>query len=289
MIAGARHAWLIVNAAMMLIACSTPFTHEVRAAVPVEESTGTTVRGTGAAPPVTTTSPSSSTVRTYPAVGAATVPATPPRTGGGNAELFYQIQLLQNEVKELRGLIEEQAHQISRLEASQKEQYMDVDRRLAALAGVAGGERPASPTDGTMTITGPPTNAGGGTGNEQNDYTAAYNLIASNRPTEGIEAMTRFLRNYPDSKYAGNAYYWLGEGYLALPDADLERARQSFMQVQTGYPTHAKVPDAIFKTGVVYHMLGDVPKAMEHFDKVQREFPGSAAAQLAKSYAAELR
>jgi tol-pal system protein YbgF len=141
-----------------------------------------------------------------------------------------------------------------------------------------------------MTITGPPTGgAGGGTGNEQNDYTAAYNLIASNRPTEGIEAMTRFLRNYPDSKYAGNAYYWLGEGYLALPDADLERARQSFMQVQTGYPTHSKVPDAIFKTGVVYHMLGDVPKAMEYFDKVQREFPGSAAAQLAKSYAAELR
>jgi len=258
---------------------------EVHAAVPVEESSGTTVRGTTRSTTGTPATSTSSPVRTFPAGGqSASTPTRP--TGGGSAELFYQIQLLQTEVSELRGLVEEQAHQISRLEASQKEQYMDVDRRLAALAGVDGGgtRATAPPTDGTVTISGTPR----ASGNEQSDFTTAYNLVAANKPVEGIDGLTRFLRDYPDSRLAGNAYYWLGEAYLLLPDADLERARQAFLQVQNRFPTHPKVADAIFKLGVVYHMLGDTPKALEYFDKVQKDFPGSPAAQVAKSYAAEL-
>ena len=281
-------------ARQQLVGCAAAalalFALEVGAAVPVEESTGTTVRGQ--ARPATTapsTTTSSSTARTYPAGGTSTSTPAPP-SGGGSAELFYQIQLLQTEVSELRGLVEEQAHQISRLEASQKEQYMDVDRRLAALAGVSSNSDRAAPPpmEGTVTNAGPTTGGSRPTGDEQADYTAAYKLVAANKPADAIDALTRFLRDYPDGKFAGNAYYWLGEAYLALPDADLERARQAFVQVQTRFPTHAKVPDAIFKLGVVYHMLGDTPKAIEYFGKVQSDFPGSAAAQLAKSYAAEL-
>jgi tol-pal system protein YbgF len=278
-------AGVTAYAAAVLIA-SASIAVDVAAAVPVEESTGTTVRG---APRTNTPSSStSSSVRTY---GAASAP-TSASGGSGNAELFYQIQLLQDEVSQLRGLVEEQAHQISRLEESQKEQYLDIDRRLAALASVRGTGSAAPPTmseSSSGPITGGPSAAPPASGDEQTDYAAAYKLVSDGKFDAGIDAFNRFLQNYPDSKYAGNAYYWLGEAYLALPDADLERARHAFSQVQQRFPTHPKVPDAIFKLGVVYHMLGDTPKAIEFLDKVQKDYPGSPAARLAQSYAAELR
>jgi len=55
------------------------------------------------------------------------------------------------------------------------------------------------------------------------------------------------------------------------------------------YPSHNKAPDALYKMGVVFHRLGDNSKALEYLDRVQRDFPVSAAAGLARIYASELR
>ncbi len=49
--------------------------------------------------------------------------------------MFQQFQQLQDDVAELRGIVEEQSHQIEKLQADQKEQYLDLDRRVAALSG----------------------------------------------------------------------------------------------------------------------------------------------------------
>ena len=58
------------------------------------------------------------------------------RSGSGQlSELFYRIQVLQQDLKDLRGTIEEQSYLITRLERSQKEQYLDLDSRLVQLGG----------------------------------------------------------------------------------------------------------------------------------------------------------
>ena len=54
------------------------------------------------------------------------------------------------------------------------------------------------------------------------------------------------------------------------------------------YPDHQKVPDALYKLGVVYHRLGDVNRAREYLTQVRRQYPQSSAAGLAKTYLAEL-
>ena len=57
-------------------------------------------------------------------------------SGAGQlSELFYRIQVLQQDLKDLRGTIEEQSYLIKRLERSQKEQYLDLDNRLVQLGG----------------------------------------------------------------------------------------------------------------------------------------------------------
>jgi len=81
-----------------------------------------------------------------PVPGAVSAPSSTPNPGvvtgfggqnagvqgsvGGNAQLFYELQALQSEVQQLRGLVEDQAYEISRLRDLQRSQYLDIDRRL---------------------------------------------------------------------------------------------------------------------------------------------------------------
>ncbi len=232
------------------------------------------------------------------------------------SELFYQLQVLQQEVQELRGLVEEQSYQLNRLARDQKEQYIDLDRRVAGLstgaatgAGItAGVTQPggtsADPTAegsragstsgfGATSATGSATGTalaqpGAGSGvSEREAYQSAFDLMKGRKFEESIAAFNRLVVDYPNGQYTPNAFYWLGELYLAQQET--EQARQSFMQVINLYPDHPKVPDTLYKLGVAYHRLGDTNRAMEYFAQVQSRYPQSSAAGLAASYQQEIR
>ena len=192
------------------------------------------------------------------------------------SELFYQLQVLQQEVQDLRGLVEEQSHQINRLARDQKEQYIDLDRRVAELTtGGAVSAGPASrppsgtgpsyggaatqPTESASMGTGaavassPAVTALPASGSEREAYQTAFDLMKARQFDQSIAAFNRLVTDYPNGQYTPNAYYWLGELYLA--QQNLEQARQSFMQVINLYPDHPKVPDTLYKLGVTYHRL----------------------------------
>ncbi|HEY5644543.1 MAG TPA: tol-pal system protein YbgF [Pseudomonadales bacterium] len=248
---------------------------------------------------------------------------SPAQAGGQNpdqrlSELFYQLQVLQQEVQELRGLVEEQAYQINRLARDQKEQYIDLDRRVAQLTvggAVASGPAspppaaPAGPTSSPSFTTTPATSpaftapassaattaaAAASTAaalppsaNEREAYQTAFDLMKGRQFDQSIAGFSRLITDYPGGQYTPNAYYWLGELYLA--QQNLEQARQSFMQVINLYPDHPKVPDTLYKLGVAYHRLGDNGRATEYFNQVRAQYPQSSAAGLAASYQQELR
>ena len=275
-----------------------------QAAVPVEESVATGSQA-GAAPAVSTAQPSTS----QPS-------ATPDRR---LSELFYQLQVLQQEVQELRGLVEEQSYQLNRLSRDQKDQYIDLDRRIADVMSATGvvtrragqgiGTSPgginttvdarnpagASSGVGTSAIAGssiPVTPTASGIGavagmSERDSYTTAFDLMKARRFDESVNAFNELILNYPNGQYTPNAFYWLGELHLAQEDTEL--ARQSFAQVVNLYPDHPKVPDTLYKLGVTYHRLGDNAQAMDYFNQVQANYPQSSAAGLAASYATEMR
>lgn len=245
-------------------ACAAP-------SVPVRESVPT---GQAAAPVPSTGAPA--------AAGAADAAGEANRLG----ELFYQLQLLQREVQDLRGLVEEQGYQLERLARDQQEQYLDLDGRVRNLT--VGGDSSA----------GRGAQAGGGStrsdidaaevaGSERDAYTSAFNLMKDREFDESVQAFNALLARYPDGEYSANSWYWLGELHLARND--LELARQSFMQVVNLFPDNQKVADALYKLGVTHHRLGDNVRALEFLDRVRAEFSNSSAAGLASTYAAELR
>jgi tol-pal system protein YbgF len=271
------------------------------AAVPVVESTGTPAAGSRSSYP-SQTEQAQSEVRSYgadqsqPAVAAAAAPAGA-ASDGGTAELFMRFQQLEADVAQLRGQVEEQSHRLEQLEEQQKEQYLDLDKRIMALqqgqpaaaAAPLGGSAGPSVAGGSPTATATVPVTPSPSLSERDAYNAAFELTKGRRFQQAIDAFNELLVKYPNGQYASNAYYWLGECYLALPEPNLEKARQSFMQVVNLYPTNAKVPDSLYKLGIVYHRLGDRSQALGYLDRVQAQYPGTRAAQLAQAYAAELR
>ena len=194
-------------------------------------------------------------------------------------ELFHRLQVLEQEVRELRGTVEEQAFRLQRLTRQQQEQYIDLDQRLAALRN----EAPA--TAGASRTSPPPPSPGGTAPPERDAYTNAFNLMQGRRFEESTEAFNRLITDYPSGQYTPNAFYWLGELYLAMDE--VERARQSFAQVLALYPEHGKVADTLFKLGVVHFRLDDGERAQEYLDRVIAEYPDSPAAGLARAYRPE--
>ena len=257
-----------------------------------------TISPAGAAAPggtSVTVQESSTTVGGTASGGTAYAGAQPTGAGGGGensrlSELFYQLQVLQQEVQELRGTVEEQDHQLKRLARDQQEQYLDLDRRMQALrANAPRGTVSTTPADSGTGAPGPGAASASVavSGNERDAYTAAFNLMKERQFEASANAFNQLVVEFPNGAYTANAFYWLGELYLA--EGETEKARQSFMQVISLYPDHQKVPDALYKLGVVYHRLGDLPHAKEYLNRTRSEHPQSSAAGLAQTYLAELQ
>jgi tol-pal system protein YbgF len=205
--------------------------------------------------------------------------------------LFNQLQQMQEEIAQLRGMLEEQQNEIQRLKRESLERYQDLDRRLSGAAGAAATQN--SPADGASSANGPSAPAAGQGqtpapgGNEPADpekeklfYDAAFDLIKAKDFAKASQAFSAFLRKYPNSQYAGNAQYWLGEVNLA--QGDLQGAGRAFARVSQAYPQHAKVPDSLFKLADVEMRLGNTDKAKGILQQIVTQYPGTSAAQLAQ-------
>lgn len=69
---------------------------------------------------------------------------------------------------------------------------------------------------------------------------------------------------------------------MNLAKGDLQAAAQAFAKVSQAYPSHAKVPDSLFKLADVERRLGHNDKARGILQQVIAQYPGSSAAQLAQ-------
>lgn len=216
--------------------------------------------------------------------GGAQAPAT------AQGQLFMQLQQMQEEIAQLRGMLEEQQNEIQRLKQESQARYQDLDSRLQG--GAAGAQAPAqnSPADGAINAAGSPaapaqqapaaSNEPADPAKEKLYYDAAFDLIKSKDFDKASQAFGAFLRKYPQSQYAGNAQYWLGEVNLAK--GDLQGAGKAFAQVAATYPTHAKVPDSLFKLADVEQRMGNSDRAKGILQQLIAQYPGSSAAQLAQ-------
>lgn len=166
-------------------------------------------------------------------------------------ETLNQINALKEEVRNLRGQVEELQQQLNQQKESARSQYLDVDGRLNRLEG----GKPAGGNDqGTPLATQPPqsgANAPGeaapaaSNGNDRADYDAAFKALKGGDYVKSSRGFKAFIDRWPNSTLLPNARYWLGESYYAT--GNYEMAAQQFKQVVDTWPTHPKAADAAKK------------------------------------------
>jgi tol-pal system protein YbgF len=220
-------------------------------------------------------------------------------------ELLRQLEVLQTEVRELRGQVEKQNHEIEQLKNRQRDVGADMDRRLNALEQRSTAAAPprASAPSAPAAKTAPepvklPTTAVAGrasndnsvlasSDDEQKTYDGAFKLLKQGYYERSAQAFRDFIVKYPHSPLADNAQYWVGEANYVTRNFKL--ALEEFSKVISEYPTSPKVPDALLKIGYTQYELGDYGKARETLNQVVTHHPNTTVAKSAELRLAKMK
>ncbi|MEE8365504.1 MAG: tol-pal system protein YbgF [Gammaproteobacteria bacterium] len=226
-------------------------------------------------------------------------------------ELFQKVDVLADEISQLRGEIEQQTNDLSGIKKRQRELYLDIDRRLRDLENRASAQAPAvAPIDipildslpepvlpgttGTAASTTGTTTPEPTTGSSQVSgtkqpivtsseeraaYQAAFDTLKEGRYKKAKTEFKRFLDQYPGSSFAGNAQYWLGEANYVT--RRFEQGIVEFGLVLKNYPNSSKVPDAMLKLGYTYYELKQFEQAKSLLLELRKRYPKSTAFRLA--------
>ncbi len=217
-------------------------------------------------------------------------------------EQMQQMQQIRQELTELRGLVENQDHQINMIKQRQRNLYQDMDRRLLELesgksasgalampgspvattpisSGIAAPGMVAAPTQSHVpaptTTTQPVADTDG-----KLAYSQAFGLLKEGRYQQAILAFRNFLQNFPQSKYSANALYWLGEANYV--SRDYKTALQEFKKILSHYPESNKVQGAELKIGYTYYEMKDWSSARAALGQVISHYPNTTVARKAK-------
>jgi len=188
-------------------------------------------------------------------------------------QLSQGIESSQNEVRTLRGQLEELQHNVTRTQDQLREQYSDVDRRLSVVEAGGGGAIGAAPASGGSAGLPVPQ------GDDRANYQAAFDLLKDGKYPEATSAFKQFMTTFPDSVLADNAWYWLGESYYVTKQ--FVEALKSFRTVVDKYPASRKMPDALLKIGYCNYELKNFADARTALNQVVQQYADTTAARLA--------
>ncbi len=180
-------------------------------------------------------------------------------------EMVNQHEQAMAEIAKLRGQLEVLSNEIITSQKRQKDFYTDLDVRLRKL------EPRQVSIDGQQAAVAP---------DEQVAYEAAMATFKDGDYKTAASQLGAFVQRYPQSGYASNAQYWLGNAYYAQRDCKKAIAAQQV--VAATYPDSAKAPDAMLNIGTCHAELKDKKAAAKALKDLIAKYPDSPAAQAAK-------
>ena len=209
-------------------------------------------------------------------------------------QLSQRIDALNEELRSLRGEVEQQQNSTDVLTKQQRDFYTALDKRIGALeaASKAGGANAeVSAGGGTPSGAGPVASASGGdtaggSGNDQAAYERAFSTLKAGNYSDAIRQFKDFLQHYPQSQFDDNAQYWIGEAYYVMRDYD--SAASAFRAVGERYPQSRKAPDALLKLGLTQYDQQHLDDARATLKQVVQRYPDSGAARMATTQLAKI-
>jgi tol-pal system protein YbgF len=194
--------------------------------------------------------------------------------------LALQLQQLQQEMQQLRGLVETQQFEIQKLQRQLRDQYLDIDSRLGAGKGT---ETPGtgSPIPGAPAAPGTPAPA---------QPVGAINASGLDlKPPPGSEAPPPLTAPTPSSPRAvgipslpspettgGNERDGYGAAFELLKQRKYPSAVEAFNDLLRRYPQGQFADSARYWLAETYYVQRNYPAALAEFDRLVQLNPGSS-------------
>jgi tol-pal system protein YbgF len=179
--------------------------------------------------------------------------------------LVNQNEQLRQDIANLRGQLEVLTNELANTQQRQKDFYIDLDNRLRNL------EPKKVTVDGKEATVDP---------SEQKNYENAMDLFKNGDYKGAGAALNEFLRHFPQSPFAANAQYALGNSFYM--QTDYRSALTIQQAVVKNYPNSPRAAEAMLNIASCYIELKDKPGAKRVLDTLIEKYPDSPSAQTAK-------
>jgi len=190
-------------------------------------------------------------------------------------DLQTQIEMLNTELRKLRGQNEELARGLQDAEKREKDFYVDLDTRLRGLESAASEQEQSAAAAETGTPADPDDPA-----QENRAYEAAYALFKAGDHLGAIKSFQEFSKKYPASVHAPNVYYWQGNAQLAMKNH--KAALETYRTLRKEYPVFPRDAEALFNIAECQSALKQSDAAQKTLKLLITKYPDSDAAAKAK-------
>jgi tol-pal system protein YbgF len=215
-----------------------------------------------------------------------------------SASLRAQIDELRDEVRGLRGRLEEMEHSLRQKPASgeaagspregQLTRMEETSAQLAQrLARVEEHLRLESAPAAPKAVSKIKPESSAKVPSEEELYQRAKQAFDQGNPAQARRGFEELIRHHPNSANADNAQFWIGETFFR--EKAYEKSILEYQKVIERYPKGNKVPAALLKQGHAFLALGDKVNSRLIFEELVRKFPQSAEAKLAADKLKEIR
>ncbi len=190
-------------------------------------------------------------------------------------EMLQGIDQMQNDIRQLRGQLEQTENELRVLRQRQDQRLARFEERLVYLEGGFELEPPATdqglPAIPGDWLAGP---------EEQDAYEEAFERLMAGEHEEAIRMLEAFIEGHPEGVFTANAIFWLGEAKYAV--GEYEGALIDYAAVRERYPGSDKAPDALLKQGYAHFELGQIDAARQALNQVVEDHPGTTLSRLAQ-------
>jgi tol-pal system protein YbgF len=116
----------------------------------------------------------------------------------------------------------------------------------------------------------------------QAEYMKAFGLFSTDNYAAAADAFSSFIADYPESEYAANARFWLGECYFST--GRYREAVDTFTKVLDSQPSARRAAEAMLRIGLSWQKLDDQIKSKAALRTVVEKYPESEAASQARQH-----
>ncbi|MBB1091995.1 tol-pal system protein YbgF [Rhodopseudomonas palustris] len=206
----------------------------------------------------------------------------------GLSAVLLEMQRLQQEVRELRGQLEQHQYQLDQLhrQLNGGDNGDDADNDNAPVL-------PQLPDASDLDFTpqfdddpagledaAPIDSPDDSAANEEREaYRAAFDLLKERRYDAAKAAFIALLERYPAGQFDDKTRYWLGDiGYITH---DYASAVREFNRLVSAHPRSPKAASALLKMGYIFSEQRDQASARMALEQLMAQFPNTPEARLA--------